>query len=246
MLDSRITPLEVARTLCAQLHPECDCLLLAGSFVRGEATVSSDLDIVVLYPELPQAYRESLFWEGYPVEMFVHDPQTLRYFFEKFDGPTGFPLLMQMVCEGIEIPRPTELSSAMKRLAQTVIETGPPVLATDELAQRRYEITDLVDDIRTPRSREELTASGALLQGQLADFYFRSQNLWSARGKTIPRKLRQHSPEFSVRFGTAFDALFKQGETELVIALAEEVLKMCGGGFLFDGFRRDAPADFKL
>lgn len=247
MPTDRITPQEAAQSLHAELHPACNCLLLAGSFVRGEATASSDLDVVVLYDDLPCAYRESILWRDYPVEMFVHSPQTLRYFFERVDGPSGVPMLMQMVCEGIEIPGATPLSSAMKDMARQVIAAGPPPLTEEEVRGRRYQITDLVDDIRTPRSREELIATGTQLYERISDFYFRSQNLWSAGGKTVPRKLQNHSPEFAARFQRAFEALFGENDPSLVIVLAEDILTMCvGSGFLFDGYRLDAPADFKL
>lgn len=242
---NRIAPQDAASQLFNRLHSQADCLLLAGSFVRGEATDYSDLDIVVLYPHLPHAYRESLTWEGYPVEMFVHDPQTLRYFFEVMDAPTGFPRLMQMVSEGIEVPGPTLLSAQAKQLAQTVLTAGAPPLTTAQLESRRYQITDLVEDIRAPRSPDELRASGAQLYGLLADFAFRSQNLWSATGKTIPRKLHQCSPKLAKRFSAAFDSLFVTGDPQPVVKLAGEIVAHCGG-FLFEGYRLEAPADFRL
>lgn len=245
--NERISIEEAARRLHDHLYPTCDCLLLAGSFVRGEATASSDLDIVVLYADLPHAYRESLMWEGYPVEVFVHSPPTLRYFFEKVDGPSGAPMLMQMVVEGREIPKATPLSAEMKQVAQAVLQAGPPPLTSEEIEGRRYNITDLVNDIRTPRSRAELTATGAQLYEKLADFYLRAHNLWSASGKMIPRKLHRHSPEIWSQFDVAFEALFCQGDPNLVVALAEEILVRCTSrGFLFEGYHLDAPADFKL
>ena len=245
MIPNRISPREATQSLFAQRYPNADCLLLSGSIVRGEATVTSDLDIVVLYADLPHAYRESLMWEGYPVEAFVHSPQTLRYFFEKLDGPSGFPLLMQMVSESIEVPLATPLSTAAKHAANATLLGGPPPLTPHEHQQRRYGLTDLIDDIRAPRSPQELTATGAQLYGHLADFYFRSQNLWSARGKTIPRKLHQHSPEFAPRFIAAFEALFVGTNPLPVIALAEEILEP-SGGFLFEGYHLDAPPNFCL
>ncbi|RYX81877.1 nucleotidyltransferase domain-containing protein [bacterium] len=247
MTPNRISPQQAAQTLFERRHPSANCLLLAGSIVRGEATASSDLDIVVLYDEgdLPHAYRESLLWEGFPVETFVHSPQTLRYFFEKMDGPSGFPTLMQMVSEAIEIPVPTPLSTQMKQAANDCLLAGPPPLPPHDLQLRRYIITDLIDDIRTPRSPHELTATGTQLYAALPDFYFRSQNLWSAKGKTMLRKLHQHNPDFAQRFIIAFDTLFSTANPHPVIALAEEVLTP-SGGFLFDGHRLDAPADFRL
>lgn len=61
----------------------------AGSLVRGEGTAYSDLDLVVVYARLPAAYRESFVFEGFPVEAFVHDPETLEYFFAEVDYPRG-------------------------------------------------------------------------------------------------------------------------------------------------------------
>ena len=118
-------------------------------------------------------------------------------------------------------------------------------MTAHEMKQYRYGLSDLIDDIRAPRSPQELTATGAQLHGKLADFYFRSQNLWSARGKTIPRKLQQHSPEFTCRFAAAFEALFVAHDPRPVVALAEEILEP-SGGLLFEGYRLDAPADFQL
>lgn len=119
--------------------------------LRGQRdnTETSDLDLVVILDTLPQAYRESFVFGGWPVEAFVHDPQTLRYFFYEVDLPTGVPSLPTMVREGLELPRPNELSASLKQLAQTVIDAGPP-WGEKEVLTSRYVITDLVDHMRAP------------------------------------------------------------------------------------------------
>ncbi len=244
MSANRISPIQTAKRIFATKFADAELLFLAGSIVRGEHTEFSDLDIVLIYKALPNAYRESFTFQDYPVEAFVHDPETLNYFFQEMDRPSGFSPLMQMVLEGIEIPRPTKLSGELKQLAGEIIEAGPPKLSQEDLQNRRYQITDLIDDIRTPRSRIELIASGTLLYSALADFYFRSQNHWSAKGKAIPRCLKQIAPDFHGRFCGAFESLFVSGKQNPVIVLAEEILKPFGG-FLFDGQRFDAPASFR-
>lgn len=50
--------------------------------MRGQGTPHSDLDVVVVLDSLPAAYRESLNQREWPVELFVHDRETLAYFFE--------------------------------------------------------------------------------------------------------------------------------------------------------------------
>jgi predicted nucleotidyltransferase len=241
MGDERIDPREAAQKILKQRYREARVLFLAGSVLRGEGTPTSDLDIVVVYEHLPHAYRESFVFEGWPVEAFVQDPETMNYFFHSSDAPQGRPVLARMVIEGLEIPEPSKFSAALKTIAEAFIEAGPPRWSKDDLLSMRYQLTDAVDDIRYPRSPEELVASASELYQMVADFYLRSQNLWSANRKAIPQRLQQVDAGFARRFTCAFESLFARKQSEPVISLVEEMLKPFGG-FLFDGFRMDAPA----
>jgi hypothetical protein len=235
---------KVAREILESRYPDARVLFLAGSIVRGEATPHSDLDLVVIYDKLPNAYRDSFQSHGLPVEAFVHDPETLSYFVFQVDRPTGIPALAQMILEGIELPEPNDVSQSLKQLAASFLEAGPPPLSDEEVRKLRYNLTSLVDDLREPRSRDELIASGAELYEALADYYFRSNNRWSAKGKSIPRILKRTDVDLCFRFCNSFDQLFANGQRETVIALVEELLKP-NGGFLFDGHRLEAPKSFR-
>ncbi len=241
-LRSRLT--KVAKEILKSRYPDAIVIFLAGSIVRGEGTRYSDLDLVVIFDQLPTAYRESFYFQGFPVEAFVHDPETLNYFFFELDRPSGIPSLAQMILEGIELPEPSGLSQRLKRLAASVIEMGPPDLSEEDVRKLRYNITSLVDDVREPRSKDELLASGAELYEALADYYFRTNNLWSAKGKAIPRILKQANDDLCSRYCNSFEELFSDGQPEKVIALVEELLA-ANGGFLFDGHRLDAPKDHR-
>lgn len=225
-------------------YPTAQFLLLAGSVVRGNATAYSDLDLVVVFDQVEHPYRESFFWEGWPVEVFAHDPQTAQYFFTEVDRPAGNCSLPSMVLEGIEVPGPTLLSASLKAMAQDVIAQGPPSLTEQDLRTRRYLITDLVDDIRSPRSTGELVATGSRLYEVLADCYLRMQNQWSGQGKALLRQLGVVDDVFAARYVEAFTALFCQHDAQEVVALAEETLRP-HGGWLFDGHRLDAPASWR-
>jgi len=160
------------------------------------------------------------------------------------DRKAGVPSLPQMVVEGIEIPGSTDASRSLKALAVSVIAMGPPPLSPKDRDALRYGVTDLVDDIRAPRSRDELTAAGAKLFEALANAYLRTRGLWSATGKSIPRALKRADAALCDRYCRSFDDLFTRGDGGAVIALAEELLGP-DGGFLFDGFRLDAPAEWR-
>ena len=238
MNSPRLPPEEAAREIWRERYGESRVLFLGGSLVRGEATPASDLDVVVVYERLPNAYREAFTYGGWPVEAFVHDAGSLEEFFE-LDRQRGVPSLMGMVWEGSEVPEPSEFSGALKRRARELLEAGPPPWDEEELTLRRYRLTDWVDDMRFPRSGEELVATGAWLYQDAAEFYFRTRGMWSAHSKTIPRRLRAADPDFATRFLRAFDALFAEKRQGPAVALVEELLEPFGG-LLFEGFRKEA------
>jgi hypothetical protein len=144
-----------AKSIHRERYADAEVTFLAGSLVRGEGTSTSDLDLVVVFKNLANAYRESFRFGGWPVEAFVHDPQTLAYFFHEVDKPSGIPSLPTMVSEGIEVPRSSEFSRALKAAANLVIDEGPPPWERTDIDRSRYAITGLVDDLREPRSRAE-------------------------------------------------------------------------------------------
>lgn len=238
MNTSRVSPVEAARGVWRERYADARVMFLGGSVMRGEATPASDLDVVVVFGKLPNAYREAFVHEGWPVEAFVHDVETLGRYFER-DRERGMPILIGMVREGLEVPGADEFSAGLKRRASEIFDAGPPAWGEDELTLRRYRLTDWVDDLRFPRSHEELFATGAALYQDAADFYFRTRGLWSAHSKTIPRRLRAADAAFAERFLGAFDALFAERRNDPAVALVGELLEPFGG-FLFDGFRQQA------
>ncbi|MEZ5429479.1 MAG: nucleotidyltransferase domain-containing protein [Pyrinomonadaceae bacterium] len=234
--------IEITGEILRGKYPQAEFAYLSGSYIRGEATDYSDLDIVVIFRELPSAYRESFYFRSFPVETFVHTPETLNYFFAE-DARRGVPSLPAMVAEGIAVPQATDLSEKLKALAEKILG-DPPQLTAEEIETLRYRITDVIDDLRQPRSKAELTASGTGLYPVLAEFFLRTGGHWSASRKTIPRHLEKADPEFRQKFCDAFEELFAAGKTEKVIDLTEELLRPFGG-FLFDGVRSDAPPDWR-
>src|SRR5260370_23712729 len=141
-----------------------------------------------------------------------------------------------MILIGIELPELYEGPKWLMQFAALFLEAGPPVLSDEEVLKLRYNLTSLVDDVREPRSRDELLASGAELYEALADYYFRSNHRWSAKGKAIPRILKRADADLCLRFCNSFAELFRNGQSGKVIALVEELMVM-KGGCLFDRHR---------
>jgi hypothetical protein len=244
MKSSTHSPMFVTKELFETRYQGADAIFVTGSVIRGEATAYSDLDLVVLYPRIERAYRESFFHKGWPVEAFIHDPETLRYFFNHVDKHLGRATLAEMIAEGYEIPAATPLTTQMKDLAAAALREGPPALTEDDLTDRRYHISEILDDMREPRNRAELTASATLLYNELADFYFRTRLGWTGSGKNLVKRMKRADAGFAKKFGEAFDEVFTSGHAARVIALAEEMLAP-HGGLLFEGYKRDVPLEWR-
>lgn len=236
--------LVLVNRLKQEKYPDADSLLLAGSVIRGEATSTSDLDIIVLYPELPNAYRDSYYYDNWPVEAFVHDLQTLTYFIDEIDAPTGVPSLATMVDDGKSVPSATELSKSAKVLAQASLRKGPEPWSIQTVNSARYMITDLIEDLKDSRNATESQAIASVLYSTIVDFYFRIHGFWSAKGKTIPRRLRKVDPGFAERFEKAFSAVFLKNESQALISLVSDLLAPHGGP-LFSGHRLEAPEEWR-
>lgn len=243
-MHEKKSPYLVAESILKQKYPDAALAFVAGSFNRNEETAFSDIDLVVIYPNLKAAWRESFVFDGWPVEAFIHDPETLNYFFYEVDAKSGIPSLPSMVAEGPAIPENHELGLKLKSVANKVLENGPSPWSEETLYHQRYLISDLIDDLRAPRNAAETNAVAGNLYEMLGNFYFRANNLWSASRKHIPRRLLQVDPALHHSWVEAFDQAF-QSNTQKIIALSEQILKPFGG-FLFDGYRREAPQDWRL
>ena len=233
--------IKVTNEILRTKYPTAEFAFLAGSIVRGEGTAFSDLDMIVVYKKLPNSFRESFYFRDFPVETFAHTPETINYFMFDLDPPSSIASLARMISEGVEVPQKCELSEKLKRLANECL-ANPPKISEDEKRNIRCHITDLIDDMRAPRSKEELTATATVLYTVLADFYFRANGFWSAKSKTIPRHFEKTNPELHRKFCASFEELFVAGKPEKVIELAKELLAP-HGGFFFNGLRLDASPD---
>jgi hypothetical protein len=223
----------LARKIISERYPGAEAAFCAGSLARGEGTATSDIDLVVIFPRLPAGRRESFVYEGCPVEVFVHDPETLRYFFEQ-DRQLGMPSLPRMVAEGRAV---VGGGTPYLELAAKILAAGPEPLADEQVQTARYAITDIVDDLRFPRCREEAVATSTRLYEKLGDFALRSRGLWSGAGKQLPRVMARQDPELYREFTGAFEELFRTGDAGAVIQFAEKTLAP-HGGLLLAGHER--------
>lgn len=210
---------------------------VGGSIMRGQGTVASDIDMIVVFPRLERAWRESFVEDEFPVEVFVHDPQTLAYFLDE-GLQNGFPVMINMVASGRIIGSDIDLAQAMQAKAAEIIARGPRPLIGPDYDALRYRVSDLADDLRGDRPPAEIRAIAAHLYQQLADLMLLGRGAWTGRGKWAPRLLLGLDRTLAERFDDAFRRA-AGGDCAPLLALAEAELALHGGHY-FAGYKQEA------
>ncbi|SPM44703.1 Uncharacterised protein [Orientia tsutsugamushi] len=244
-LSLRNDPLPTIQKLIKERYVQAKAIFWAGSVSEGRGTSASDLDFVIVFEEVAHAYREAFIYDGWPIDAFIHDLDTLRYFFEESRTGNGISSLCYMILNGREITNPGVFSENVKTLAQEVLNAGPAIWDQEQINKERFLITDVLDDIKYPAGRDEQIASAACLLEALGQFYFRSQNKWCASGKSIIRYLKSHNPDLALEFTQALESLFQAGHPAALELLVKKILDPYGGLF-WNGFRSDAPKESRI
>jgi predicted nucleotidyltransferase len=230
---NKLYPREAALQFLNKYFPSCQGALLAGSVVRGEATDTSDLDIVIFDNKIGSAFRESLIDFGWAIEVFVHNLTSYKHFFES-DYERARPSLPRMVSEGI-ILKDDGMIDSIKKEAKALLDNGPEEWSMEIINTKRYFITDALDDFLGCSNRAEEIFIANSLAELVSEFVLRTNCKWIGASKRIVRSLRHYDVDFANRFVEAFDIFYKTGEKTQVIQLVKDILKPFGGE-LFDGF----------
>ncbi|MDA1527223.1 nucleotidyltransferase domain-containing protein [Bacillus cereus group sp. TH260-2LC] len=226
--------MEAAQSIITSQFPDCDVALLGGSVARGEATKTSDLDIVIIDPSLSSCYRESFYSNGWPVEVFVHNFETLKTFF-KMDCDRGRPSLPQLVAEGVVLKGEDEIVEQLKSEANELLTKGPAKWTEEMMEQKRYFITDTLDDFIGASKREEELFIANLLADLLHEYVLRVNGKWLGSSKWFIRVLRRYDEQYADQFVVAFDHFYTTGEKMKLITFVEKTLEQYGGR-MFEGF----------
>lgn len=228
--------ISVAQKVFDKNFSDAACGFIAGSILRDQATETSDIDLIVLYAdETHETYRDSMISDGWPVEIFVHNIKSQQYFFDK-DIINGHASTLSMILDGTLIGSQQIVGMKQKNLAKQLLEQGPKKWTSEKIDWQRYSITDLWDDVRATHDPDAVTAVLAELYPKIGEFYLRSQNKWSGKGKALVRLLKQNDPTFAEDFINAFDMAFNAKELHLLEKLIDQLLASHGGK-LFAGYK---------
>jgi hypothetical protein len=221
---ARAEPAEAARALVSDRFPEACAALLGPGILSARRTPTSDLDIVVVLAGPPAPYRESLRWHGWPVELFVHDSDSLDHFFAS-DTARRRPTLARMCAEAVVLAGDQDTIDNVRERAKSVLAAGPPPVSSAELDLARYGLTDLLDDLSGSSDPGETAVIGWNVWAATAQLALMLAGHWLGSGKWLLRELRAADPVLADRMVAAI------GSPARLTQIADDVLGRAGGRF---------------
>jgi len=227
-----------AKALVAERFPGARGAWLAGSVVSGQATATSDLDITVLLPGPPAPFRQSLEYDGWPVELFVHTRESIARWIEK-DLERRRPTLVRLISSGVVLVDTEGAGVALAEECAMILAAGPGPLSAAERDSLRYALTDLLDDLADCTDPVTGAALAFATWEQAARLLLAVDGRWWGTGKWLVRELRDHDAargsSYAIRLHAGLVAAVER-DPVLLTVVVEEILDAAGGR-LWVGYR---------
>lgn len=203
--------------------------------MTGRRTAMSDLDIVVLLCGSPAPYRASLRSGEWPVEMFVHTEATWHAYIQREVRKRRSPLL-SMCADGILLFDKDGVGTHLAAEARKLTAAGPPAASAEEIDDRRYAITDLLDDLAGSTDQGERLFIATELVRRTGELVLTAGGSWYGGGKWLARRLKPTAPGLDMRLHDGLREVLA-GRVERLTAVVDEVLEQVGGR-LWVGYQR--------
>jgi hypothetical protein len=232
----RPATIEAAAAFTNRCFPECLAAFLAGGSSRGEATITSDLDVVIVTPQ-EGPFRWATFRErGWPVEAWFLTPHTYCAAFAD-DAKRRWPLLPEMCRDGFILRDRDGLAQRIKDEAATLLDQGPDPLSEAEMDQYRFDLTSMLEDLEGSRDPTEALLFAGGIFHVTATILLASHRRWLGQGKWLIRAPRDLDPKQAQELTAALHTLSRTGDRGKLVQVAGAVLDQVGGR-LFEGQSR--------
>jgi hypothetical protein len=217
---------ELCESFIDQEFPAAEIAVIGGSTARGDRTPSSDVDLLIIGDDLfadeatSVAATYSFGGEVFEVFAYTHDgfSEWARRGIDQYR-----PVIVHMLVEGREVRGGEALTALRGGWGETLAEG--PIVGEHEMAMRRYEITDLLDDLRDAVDDLERNVLAWSLFEKVAELMLLAERRWIGTGKYLPRRLRELSPGRVERLTSPL----LQGDLAAFAACVDRELSSAGG-----------------
>ena len=227
---------ESARRFVAAAFPTARAALLGGSAGTPYGTGTSDLDIVVVLDPSAVVFRRTQRHEGRVVEAFVHTSASLAQYIDREIRSRRAPLL-HICAEGRVLADVDGLGTRIRDSARQQRGMGPPPLSVAEEEDRRYTITDLLDDLAGSPDPDEVAFIAARLLILLAELILLQDRQWISSGKWLVRRLRAWAPGLGRQLVDGYRRTVAAGDPRPLLGAGAALLD-ARGGRVQDGYMR--------
>ncbi|PFJ71376.1 nucleotidyltransferase, partial [Bacillus cereus] len=140
-----------------------------------------------------------------------------------------------LVSEGIALKGENEIVEKLKKEANDLLNKGPAKWTEETMKQKRYFITDTLDDFIGATKREEELFIANLLADLVHEYVLRVNGQWLGNSKWFIRVLKRYDEQYADQFVAVFDHFYKAGDKNELISFIEKTLDQYGGR-VFEGF----------
>jgi hypothetical protein len=170
---------------------QCHTLILYGSWARGDATATSDYDLLAIRQRGKKVVRDARLWEGAYLDIFVYPEKRLKP--DELLTVRGGKILFQR----------NRIGDALLTLIEKVYARGPKPLSHDEIEARKVWAQKMLDRLRAGDA--EGNYRRVWLLTALLEDYFVFRNRWYEGPKAAFNWLRRHRPDVCAKFASALE-----------------------------------------
>ncbi|MFE7114461.1 nucleotidyltransferase domain-containing protein [Streptomyces sp. NPDC057654] len=230
---TRMEPVAAAGEYARHAFPDALAVIVGGSALTARRTPTSDLDMVVVTAPRDNPCRHSLHWAGWPVEVLIHDEQTLAAYCDD-NLARRWPGIPRLIAEGAIVSERDALGRRLQTEMRRRLAEGPSAATPAELEAHRYQLTDVLDDLAGAEDPAEIAFISCRVLTRSAQLALLAGRHWQGAGKWLLRELRDHDPDLAERLTQALHAPAQ------LAAVAHEILDTAGGP-LWAGYQVTDP-----
>jgi Nucleotidyltransferase domain. len=231
----RPSPIEAAAQYAAAAHPGCLLAVLGGSAARRAHGPDSDLDIVVVERGESDLFRKVVRFRGWVVDCFILTETNYRDWFDAGLKEAN-PSLQRMIAEGTVL-RSAGRGPEIAEEARADLAFGPLPWSPDEIDDARNRLSETAADLLRSACPDERRFIAGRLALLAAEFLLRTNRRWIGEGKHLYRCLRDFSPEYAAKLGSALEALCARDDSAPLLDACRAILEPFGGELIV-GYER--------
>jgi hypothetical protein len=215
--------IEAAKKFLEKYHPDCLAAALCGSVARGDATPTSDLDILIIDRKEIPFQRKTFEDFGWTIEAFVGSQEFNN---EKLQRPktNHVPSYLTSWAESIILKDEHNIAQTLKEKASKILQQGPDQLTPPEVAVYQKVITEWLDDFIDSKSYRHALFVVYDVFTKTVELLLARNKQWLGERKWLFRALQNSKLPIADQLISALEHFYRTGEKDNLVKAIRTVL----------------------